>query len=404
MKNLLLLLFICLLLFDGLAQTREELERQRQQTVKDIKFTNDLIEKTRRSKNATYNTVLLLNSRIQSRESIIKSINDEIAYLNQSILTHQELIYGLELDLDNLKKEYERIIYSSFKNKNTYDKMMFIFASEDFNTAFRRLKYYQQYTAYRKVQAQKIIDTKDRLSAEIIQLEILKADKKDLLLDKRLESQKLLAEKSDKDKEVKRLAGKEHELKLKLQKQQDLSNRLQKEITRIIEEEARKAAELLKKNNSDFFQLTPEEQLIADIFVRNKERLPWPTERGIVTGEFGEQNHPFLKGVKVRNDGIDIATTEGAIVRSIYEGTVSRVFSIPGAHKTVIIRHGNFLTVYSNLKEVTVSQGDKVQTKQTIGIVFTNKESESKTILQFQIWKEDVKMNPMEWLARSKNG
>ncbi len=404
MKNVLLLLFFSLLFFNGLAQTREELERKRQQTVKDIQFTNELIEKTRRSKNATYNTVLLLNSRIQSRESIIKSINDEITYLNNSILTHQELIYGLESDLDNLKKEYERIIYSSFKNKSSYDKLMFIFASQDFNTAFRRLKYYQQYTAYRKVQAQKITETRDRLSAEIVQLEILKADKKDLLLDKRLESQKLLAEKSDKDREVERLAGKEHELKLKLQKQQDLSIRLQKEITRIIEEEARKAAELLKKNNSDFFQLTPEEQLIADVFVRNKLRLPWPTERGIVTGEFGEQNHPFLKGVKIRNDGIDIATTEGALVRSIYEGTVSRVFSIPGAHKTVIIRHGNFLTVYSNLKEVTVSQGDKVQTKQTIGVVFTNKETEHKTILQFQIWKEDVKMNPMEWLARSENG
>lgn len=404
MKYILILLFICLLLFDGLAQTREELERQRQQTVKDIKFTNELIEKTRKSKNATYNTVLLLNSRIQARQSIIKSINDEIAYLNQSILMHQELIYGLETDLDYLKKEYERIIYSSFKNKSSYDKMMFIFASEDFNTAFRRLKYYQQYTSYRKIQANKIIETKDRLSAEIIQLEILKADKKDLLLDKRLESQKLMAEKSDKNSEVKRLAGKEHELKLKLQNQQDLSNRLQKEITRIIEEEARKAAELLKKNNNDFFQLTPEEQLIADIFIRNKERLPWPTERGVVTGEFGEQNHPFLKGVKIRNDGIDITTSEGAVVRSIYEGTVSRIFAIPGAHKTVIIRHGNFLTVYSNLKEVTVSQGDKVQTKQTIGVVFTNKESEHKTVLQFQIWKEDVKMNPMEWLARSKNG
>jgi len=321
MKNVLLLLFFCLLLLDGMAQTREELERQRQQTVKDIKFTNELIEKTRRSKNATYNTILLLNSRIQSRESIIKSINDEITYLNNSILTHQELIYGLESDLDKLKKEYERIIYSSFKNKSNYDKLMFIFASEDFNTAFRRLKYYQQYTAYRKVQAKKITETRDRLSAEIIQLEILKADKKDLLLDKRLESQKLHAEKTDKDMEVKRLAGKEHELKLKLQKQQDLSNRLQNEITRIIEEEARKAAELLKKNNTDFFQLTPEEQLIADIFVSNKLRLPWPTERGVVTGEFGEQNHPFLKGVKIRNDGIDIATTEGALVRSIYDGS-----------------------------------------------------------------------------------
>jgi septal ring factor EnvC (AmiA/AmiB activator) len=214
----------------------------------------------------------------------------------------------------------------------------------------------------------------------------------------------LVDEKFEKSNELKLLSGKEQNLREKLKKQYDLANRLQSEITRIIEEEARKAAELLKKNNTDFFQLTPEEMLLADIFSKNKEKLPWPTQRGIITGEFGEQPHPFLKGVKVRNDGVDIATTEGAIVRCVYDGTVSRIFAIPGAHKTVIIRHGNFLTVYSNLKDVTVNQGDKVKTKQTIGVIYTNVEGENKSVLQFQIWKENTKLNPREWLAKTKNG
>ena len=385
-------------------QSREVLEKQRLQTNKDIEFTNELIKNTKKSKTDSYNKILLINSKIKSRESIIADISTEINYLNTAILIHQELIYGLESDLNQIKNEYARIIYNSFKHKSKYDKLMFILASEDVNTAYRRLKYYQQYTKYRKIQADNILLTKNRLSDEIIQLEILKADKNDLLLEKKVENHKLLAEKLEKDKQIKLLAGKEKELKDKLKKQFDLANRLQKEIARIIEEEARKAAELLKKSTNNFFQLTPEEQFLADIFIKNKEKLPWPTERGIITGEFGEQAHPFIKGVKIRNDGIDISTTEGALVRAIYEGTVSRIFVIPGAHKTVIIRHGNFLTVYSNLKDVFVSQGDKVTTKQSIGVVFTNKDSESKSVLQFQIWKEDTKLNPKDWLAKSKNG
>lgn len=396
-----ILLMHCYFVF---GQSREELEKQRAQAIKDINFTNQLISNTEKNKKLSYNKIYLIESKIKARQSIISNIGEEVDYLDKNILTHQELISGLENDLINIKNEYSKIIYNSFKHKNKYDKIIFLLASDNFNTAFKRLKYYQQYSKYRKFQAERILVTKNKLSDEIVQLEILKAEKKDLLIDKKLEAQRLYNEKSEKKKEVNLLIGKEQDLRKKLKEQYDLSNRLHKEITRIIEEEARKAAELLKKNNNDFFQLTPEERLIADIFSKNKSKLPWPTQRGIITGDFGEQPHPFLKGVKVRNDGVDITTTEGAIVRSVYDGTVSRIFALPGAHKTVIIRHGNFLTVYSNLKEVTVNQGDKVKTKQTIGVVYTNKENESRSVLQFQIWKENIKLDPKDWLAKTKNG
>jgi len=281
---------------------------------------------------------------------------------------------------------------------------MFVLASENFNVAFKRMKYYQQYTKYRKNQAISILNAKQKLVIELSNLEILKSDKNLLLDDKRLENIKLISEKQEKDNEVKLLSGKEKDLKQKLKVQYDLSSRLQKEIQRIIEEEVKKAAELLKKKNTGLFQMTPDEMLIADIFAKNQSKLPWPTVRGTITGVFGEQPHPFLSGVKIRNLGIDISTNEGAKVRSVYEGTISEVFFLPGAHKTVIIRHGNYCTVYSNLKEVYVKKGDKVSTKQDIGVVFTENDIDHKTVLQFQIWKEKEKLNPEDWLAKLKNG
>jgi len=400
------LFYIILFLFPIIlfSQSREELEKQRIATEAEIKYTNDLIINTERNKKSSYNKVLLINSKINNRKEIISSIEKEIQYLSSSISNRQNLIELLENDLDSLMNDYSKIIYYSYLSRNSNNKLMFILASENINIAYKRMMYYQQYTKFRKEQANNIIVSKNELAHEMAQLEILVEEKNNLLLDKRKESSKLLTEKEQKDKEIKLLTGKEKDLKNKLKAQYNLSSRLQKEIQRIIEEEAKKAAELLKKKNTGKFQLTPDELLIADIFAKNQRNLPWPTARGTITGVFGEQPHPFLSGVKIRNDGIDISTNEGATIRSVYDGTVSRVFVIPGAHKTVIIRHGNYLTVYSNLKEVFVNQGDKVKTKQDIGVVYTDNDIDHKSVLQFQIWKENEKLDPSEWLAKFKNG
>jgi murein hydrolase activator len=385
-------------------QSKEDLEKQRVETEAEIKYTNDLILNTEKNKKASYNKVLLINSKISNRKKLIYNIEKELEYLSKAIKEHENLISVLENDLDSLKNDYARIIYYSYLSRSNNDKIMFILASENFNVAFKRMKYFQQYSKYRSEQGLNIVKSKSQLARELVKLEDLLNEKNSLLDDKKRENFKLLSEKSENDKEIKILSSKERELRKKLKLQYDLSSHLQKEIKRIIEEEAKKAAELLKKANNGLFQLTPDELLIADVFSKNQSKLPWPTSRGTVTGVFGEQPHPFLSGVKIRNDGIDISTNEGAVVRSIYEGTVSRIFVLPGAHKTIIIRHGNYLTVYSNLKEVFVRQGDKVGTKQNIGIVFTENDSDHKTVLQFQIWKENVKLNPIDWLAKLKNG
>ncbi len=404
MKICFVIIILLIFSLNVFSQSKVDLERKKRDNYNNIKFTNELLEKNKKRKTISYNRLLLLNSKIKSRTNIISNINGELDLIADRILVHQDIILNLEIDLINLKDEYAKMIYYAFLHKSSYDKLMFILAAEDINMSFRRLKYLQQYSTHRKNQAQLIQNTKIQISEEIVHLEIIKANRKDLLLNKQIENKNLLSEKQEQNTSLKGLKTKEKQLRKKLKKQYKIANNLQKEIARIIEEEARITASKVSKSSANFFQLTPEEQLIADNIIRNKSHLPWPTQRGIITSNFGEHPHPVIKGVKVRNDGVDIATNEGAVVRAIFEGTVSRIFVLPGAHKTVIIRHGNYLTVYSNLKDVIVRQGDKIITKQTIGVVYTDKDNENKTVLQFQIWKENVKLNPEDWLTKGKNG
>ena len=390
-------LFIFLFTFSfAFPQSRQELEKRKLQNEKDISYTNELIKKTEKNKNDTFNKLLLINSKITNREKLIKDMNSEIVLLNSNIETQYDLINSLNKDYENLKNEYAKVILFYYKNRSHYDRIMFILASSDVNTAFKRIKYLQQYSDYRTNQANKLLETKAEIEKQVAELESMKSEKQQLLKDQQNEANELRKEKEDQNKIIQNLENQKTELRKKLDKQIQLANELQREIEKVIAEELAKA----NKKSPNVFQLTPEEKKLADNFASNKKKLPWPTERGVVTGNFGENPHPVLKGIMVRNDGIDISTTDGSYIRSVFDGVVTRVFVIPGAHTTVIIRHGNYLSVYSNLSEVFVKQGDKIKTKQSIGKIFTD---DDKSVLQFQIWKENVKLNPQDWLATSKN-
>lgn len=381
------------------SQSRQELERQKIQNEKDILYTNELIAKTEKNKKDSYSKLLLINSKIKTREKIISDINSEIKVIENQIREQEELISNLEKDYEDLKAEYAKIITHFYKNRNNYDRIMFILASDNVNVAFKRIKYLQQYSHYRTTQAEQLLQTKQEIEIQLAALKQFHTSKENLLAEHKTETDELNREKSDQNVIIQQLDKQKTELKKKLDEQVQLANKLQREIEKVIAEEIKKT----KKSNLNVFQLTPEEKKLADSFISNKSKLPWPTERGVITGFFGENPHPVLKGVFIRNDGIDISTTEGSYIRSVFDGNVTRVFVIPGAHKTVIIRHGNYLSVYSNLSEVFVKQGDKVKTKQTIGRIFTDKEDDNKSVLQFQIWKENQKLNPQDWLARIKN-
>lgn len=401
-KILFVLLFISLFISQAYGQSKSELEQKKRNYEKKINYTNQLLNQTNKSTKFSSHKLSIIQNKIQSRKQLINNIRQEISLLDTIIFHDQQKIIQLRENLKNLKAEYAKMIYFAYKNRNNYDKLMFIFASKDFNQAYKRLKYFQQYSQYRKRQAKLIENTRMLLVHKIDSVEIVKAEKQELIYDKKIENSKFITEKEQQSKILTNLTKQKLKLIKRLRKQQREAISLQRKIEAIIAEEAKKAAAVAKKEGKkgkDVFMLTPEDKLVSNEFFKNKNHLPWPTKRGIVTSYFGVHPHPFLKGITIRNNGIDITTTKGSIVRAIFQGEVSRVFSIKGANITVIIRHGNYLSVYSNLKDVLVKSGDKVKARQAIGVAFTDAEEDNKTVIKFQIWKENKKLNPMLWLA-----
>ena len=400
---------ICLILLsavDAFSQNDEksELRKQKQEIDQEIEYTNKLLDETKKNKQSSLNELSILNNKIEKREELINTITVEIRYLERQIRKNDKKIKELSMDLEKLKDEYASMIYYAFKNRNTYDRLMFIFSSEDFNQAYRRMKYLQQYSSYRKSQANLILEKQEEITKTIADLEDQKTEKETLKTEKEEEKSRLDKNRQQKDETVQNLNKKESTLKKSLRKKEKDAKRLQNAIQAIIAEEIRRAAEAAKKLgepvDEQMFVLTPEELELSNTFAANKGKLPWPTERGIITGKFGEQPHPVLKGIKVKNNGVDISTNTGSVARAVFEGEVTRIISVPNYHNVVIMRHGEFLTVYSNLDNVQVSVGDKIETKQQIGVIHTDVD-EAKTELHFELWKGKQLLNPTLWMAKS---
>lgn len=389
--------------------SKEKLQKTKKQLEDEIKYTNSLLEQTQKTKQTSLTQLLILNKQIEKRESLIETMNREIGEMEIEIGVQGMQIQKLTSELNKMKTEYARMIYYAYKNLNAYNRLMFIFSSNDFNQAFHRIKYYQQYSAYRRKQAEIIEAMQAEVTRQKRNLELSKGDKLTLVESKENEKNRLSLEKQDKDNSVKELTRKEKQLMATLKEKQKAADKLQREIEKSIAEEIAAAAKRAKsevKNETKpkmettktEIMLTPKEMELSNSFATNKGKLPWPSEKGIITGLFGEHPHPVLKYVKVRNNGIDISTVAGAGARAVFKGKVSRVMSFPNLNKVVIIRHGEFLTVYSNLETVIVKEGEEVATKQIIGTVHTNTE-DSRTEIHFEIWLGKTIQNPQEWLA-----
>lgn len=383
------------------AQNKNDLEKKKKALQKEINYTNKLLKETRKNKDHTLDELLSLKSKINARTDLIAAMNSEMRLINGEVSQSITDINTLEAELVRLRSEYAKIIYYAFKHRSTYDKMMFVFASKDINQAYKRLKYIQQYTEYRKGQAQEIITTQADLKAKIAQLESIKQEKTVLVSLEEQETQKLAVEKSEQENIVQKLQGKEQELKDKLKKKEAAARKLQKAIQRIIEEEIRKAREAAKKagTTSKGFPMTPEAIKLSNSFASNKGKLPWPVLQGVITARFGKHPHPVLREITINNNGIDISTTKGSEARALFGGEVSSVAIIPGEGKVVMVRHGEYLSVYSYMSDVYVKKGDKITTKQELGLL-VNDAGKSKTKIHLEIWKGMTKLNPEYWIFR----
>jgi len=396
MKLLLVTGIFLLLCFIGFSQSIDELQKKKQDAENEIKYTTKLLNEVQQSQKLSLNRLQLLNNQIEKRNAVISATDSEIDIYQQFIENNSLAIRLMNSDMEEIKKEYSELIRSAYRNKNAYDGILLLLSADNVNQAFRRHLYMKHYTAYRESQAEIIGAIQLALNQKSEKLEQQKLIKLQLITDIKKETQQLSQEKTEKNTEIQKLQKEQQSLRKKLQQQREIEQRLEKEIQKIIEEESKKS----RSAGGSGFSLTPEQKLIGDSFVQNKKRLPWPVERGVIIEHFGINQHPVLTNVQTRNNGISISTEAGAKVRSVFNGEVSRVFGITGGNTAVIIRHGKYLSVYSNLREVTVKKGDKVLTKQIIGTVYTDSDDDNKSILKFQIWLENQKLNPEDWIGR----
>ena len=409
-----ILLTICYS-FNSFSQSADKaaLQDKKAKIQKEIKLTNTLLQKAKKEKNQSVTTLNTLNKQIQSRKDIIQALDLEvkmasiqIGNLKQQILETQESINSQQELLDTLKSEYALMIRHAYFNRNAYDRLAFVFSSKSYNQAFKRLRYLQEYSQFRQKQVEEIKLTEQKLNDELLALKrqkvlltVAKNEKTQSLESYQIEVGILDSEQTSQKALLSKLRKKEKQLKKELQSKQRLAKELDKQIRKIIEEEIRLAKAKATKE-SDVLALTPEEQELADNFTANKGKLPWPVERGVIIERFGVQSHPVLRGIETFNNGVKISTEEGALIRAVFEGTVSRIIDIPGAGKAVILSHGDYFSVYSNLSEVSVKRGQSVLLKEKIGTVLT-KTNTKESITELQIWKGSEKMDPSSWLFQA---
>ena len=309
------------------------------------------------------------------------------------------MVLNLNEDLTQLREQYAKLIYFAWKFHSPYQQIMFVLASDDFNQAFMRMKYIQQLTDYRKKQLEAISAVMAVLNKKVKSLQEKRQAKQQILQKISNEKQLLAQAKEQQSITLKKLKAKEQSLRAQYQKERRAANQLKKRIARLIAAESRRSRRNKKATKkTGTYMLTPAEKIISSKFQANKAHLPWPTLRGVITGHFGKHEHKLIKGIMVNNDGIYITTTPNAKVRSIFKGEVRQVFEVPGKHYVVLIKHGLFITLYTGLKSVSVKAGDKVASKQTIGIAYTDAETK-KTTIELQIWKGTKPVNPELWLA-----
>lgn len=390
------------------AQDKKTLEADKKKIEQEIANTSKLLEQTRKNKRHSLAELELLNKNIQTRTQLIDGLSREVTATNQRINKLSSDIARHTRDIGNLKNEYAAMLRSSYQHKSQYDKWMFILSSSNFNQAWRRLQYIKQYGDHQRLVVSQIEAKQTALEEKRTLLASHRAEQKQLLSREQQEKNKLQKERNTQDQLVKSLKKEEKTLTAQLQSKQRKRNELNDKIQKIIQEEMRKSNEAASKKtttgaapsktSSGSYALTPAEKALSNDFENNRGRLPWPTAKGSISSSFGTHAHPVLKNVTVTNNGIDIMTESQSQVRAVFSGEVVAVGSMYGLH-FVLIRHGEYATVYQNLDQVSVKKGDKVTTKQTIGRVATNAQ-EGKTELQFQVWKGQTKQDPALWLAR----
>lgn len=424
--------FLFLLIFATAlpAQTsRKALEARRHELISQISETNQLLKTIRQNRKTTVNQYITLQDQIAKRQELINTLEQEIEITDLSVSRAREVVFALEADVEILKKEYAEMARKAYRLKLTNNSLLFVLSADSFNEGFRRWNYLKQYDEYRQKQAVLIEGTQTTLSRKAVQLQERKS-KKELLLKNELSQKNILTQElSTSDQLLARLRTDEVRVESELDKKKSAHNKLNQSISKIISSEiARQQKEVEKEvvkpvepartpspnpnlnspaepkiNTAPSIAKTskPNTNLrnLSSNFNSNQGKLPPPVENGIVVQKFGNQPHPTLKNVRINNNGIDIQTEKNANINAVFDGEVLGLKFIPGNNYMVILQHGEYFTVYSNLEEVFLRRGDKVKTGEVIGKVALDKISGNFEV-HFEVWKNKELMNPSKWITR----
>ena len=378
---------------------QKELEVQKQRLTSEIKQINTLLFKNTKKKKDVLSEVEDLNLKIAVRSQLVNVNNQQANLLTRQISVNERDIGNLRKELTALKKDYAEMIRKSYKSKSSQNRLMFLFSSESFLQAYKRIQYMKQYASFRKKQG-------DEIAAKTITLQTLnttlinqKRKKEALVSENRKVQQTLEGERKSQEVLIRSLKKRASSLASSIKQKQKKAAAIDREIERLIREAIAASNKAAGKKSSKAFALTPEARLLAKNFTANKGRLPWPVEEGVVTQRFGTQPHPVVRTTMIKSNGVTIATSPNAIARAVFEGEVMTILSFKGSNPTVLIKHGNYITTYKNIGKLYVKKGDKVKAKQAIGEIFTHPQT-GKTILQFSVFNEFTPQDPKSWIYR----
>jgi septal ring factor EnvC (AmiA/AmiB activator) len=410
-KLLIILLFTAFSLPAQQSAKVRNLEKEKNVTLEEIAAINQLLTENSQTMSNTLTRLSLLNQQVQARRKVVTLLNQEITSIDEEIISKELNIKLLKKELKKKKEDFAQSIRKMYSHKNKQDNLLFILSAQNFTQSFHRIRYLKEYSNWRKQQAGEISKKQQQINIEKEALEKNKSEKLALLEERQKEEANLSKEESTKKAEVKSLEKDNKKLQKELTKKQQQANALNQQIEKIIAEEvakSEKAAETAKTDGGEKrvaevkggYAMTPAEKNLSSNFAGNKGKLPFPLKGNYkITGYFGIRQHEELSLVKMNSNGIDIETTPGNEARAVFEGVVTRIFTVPGLKNSIIIRHGNYLTLYSNIDEVYVKQGDKIKTGQSLGKIFTDKEK-GNTLLHFEVWKEQTKLDPLSWLSK----
>jgi septal ring factor EnvC (AmiA/AmiB activator) len=390
----LVLIFSVLATASWAQKNKTQLQREKQKNIAKIKETERILDETSRKKKNSLGELTALNERIQQQESLISQIKNEVELLEQDIQENNGILTALEKDLAKLKEEFAAMLFEAQKANEGLTKLSFLFSAESFNQMLMRLKYMEQYSQARKEQAAAIAVVQDQLTDQVKEIEKKKAEKNTLLAEETNENNQLVSLKQKKRTVVRSLEKEEKSLRNDLEDTRKAIAKLDRLINDLVKEEMERAAREAKANTNTGKPSVS--VVLSNDFEGNKNKFAWPVS-GFISQKFGKQQHPVLPHVVIQNDGINIQTKEAEVVKSIFEGEVRRVAYIPAIGTSVIINHGDYFSVYTGLKDVYVKMGQKVGSRQDLGVVQANAEGISE--LRFQIRKNIVALNPEEWLG-----